>query len=182
MIVTPGALLLLKFRHRRMLGNLVVVWYFAAFSCCGRQNAMNNSYEELRLGGDGRNVEYLGAFVAWLVTNRLLSDHLEKVAGSAIARVRMQDMTGPAFLTTALHGELGPSHLSADGQQFAERYLKSGQYRQDYNACTYVGENEWHRFDELSPKITAAYRGPSTQTTTPARGVAKILSFPSRRK
>ncbi|XOV86280.1 MAG: hypothetical protein ACFHX7_15080 [Pseudomonadota bacterium] len=143
---------------------------------------MNDSYEELRLGGDSRNVEYLGAFVAWLITNRLLSDQLESSAATAIARVRMQDLTGAAFLTTTLHGELGPHHLSPAGRQFAERYLTSGQYRQDFDACTYEGDNEWHRFDEISPKITAAYRAGAGSGQASPRRSARILSFPSRRK
>ena len=141
---------------------------------------MNEIYESIRLGGDERNVERLGVFVAWLVSNHLLDPVFEKTAGSAVARLRLQDLTGPEFLATVLHGELKPTHLNEVGRGFAEDYFVSGRFNADYCRSEYTGENEWLRYNEVSPSVTAAFR----QYCAPKprwKGLgAKILRFPSR--
>ncbi|MDA0791791.1 MAG: hypothetical protein O2780_20325 [Proteobacteria bacterium] len=140
---------------------------------------MSETYETMNLNGPERNVERLGALTAWLISNHLLDAHLERDQGRKIARVRMQDMTGPEFLTTVLHGDLKATHLNDVGRDFVEAYLKSGRYLDDYARCRYQGENEWHRYDEIGPMITAAFR----QHTKPAPTMtARILKFPFGRK
>lgn len=138
-------------------------------------------YESMTLNGEGRNVERLGAFVAWLVANDLLNPVLVDSSGSSVARVRMQDLTGPDFLSTVLHGDLSPSHLNELGRSFTNSYFVSGQYAADYAVCAYKGEDEWLRFDEISPKISAAFRQFNQPKSALRKIGAKILKFPSRR-
>jgi hypothetical protein len=139
---------------------------------------MSETYESIMLNGPERNVEYLGIFVAWLVSNNLLAVEIEHSVASSTARVRMQDLTGPAFLTTVLHGELKPGHLSETGRKFSEYYFVSGKYRTDYDSCTVKGENDWFDYDEVSPKISAAFREFSAPKPKLVKMVAKILKFP----
>ena len=91
--------------------------------------SMNESYELLNLNGQDRNVERLGTFIAWLVANDLFDAQIEAAAGSAIARLRMQDLTGPEFFTTVMYGEFKPDQLKHEGQAFVESYFVSGQQR-----------------------------------------------------
>ena len=79
---------------------------------------MSETYESIFLSGLERNAERLGTFVAWLVTNDMLEVSLERSAASSVARVRMQDLTGPEFLTTVLHGDFKPAQLKQLGQDF----------------------------------------------------------------
>ena len=147
---------------------------------------MTDAYQTIRLGGENRNAESLGDFVAWLVTNNLLDPVLEEHVGREAARVKMQDLTGPAFLTTVLHGELKPAHLTAKGKRFCELYLASGDYDRDFEALEYhqlkhKGDNEWLRYDAISPKISEAFRK-LTQPESPLKKLAgKIIQFPAKR-
>jgi len=143
---------------------------------------MPEVYESIILNGSNRNVEYLGVYVAWLVTNNLLSTAIVQADASSIARVRLQDLSGSAFLTTILHGELKQDHLSDTGRKFSEHYFVSGQYRADYNTCKVLGENDWHDYDEVSPKISAAFRKFNKPKPVLVKMVAKILKFPGRSK
>ena len=139
---------------------------------------MSNIYESLKLGGPERNAEYLGTFVAWLVSNNLLSMDLENSAARSVASVSMQDMTGAAFLTTEMHGELKPAHLNEKGRGFSDQYFVSGRYREDYDASQILGKDDWQDYAAVSPKITAAYvkfGKPKAKTL-----MAKILQFPKR--
>ena len=141
---------------------------------------MSKTYAKLRLHGEDRNAEKLGAYIAWLIANDLMSDYQIKVCGADIAMVRMQAMTGPAFLTTVLDGEFKQSQLNDVGQSFSEHYFMTDKYTEDYDSCQYEGDDEWHRFDELSPKISAAFRlwkQPATK-----KGLAKIIQFPFGKK
>ncbi len=142
---------------------------------------MSEVYETLHLSGPSRNVELLGTYVAWLVSNNLLDPQLDRSAASSIARVRMQDLTGPEFLTTVLHGELKPSHLNETGRDFSRHYFVSGKYHADYNACEISGEDDWLRYDEISPKITAAFKEFTKPKNKIASLTAKIIQFPSKR-
>ena len=141
---------------------------------------MRQTYATLELHGNSRNAEKLGAYIAWLVANDLMSDYQLKVCGADIAMVRMQAMTGPAFLTTVLEGEFKPSQLNDVGQSFSEHYFMTGQYNDDYDSCRYYGDDEWHRFDELSPKISAAFR--RWKQPAPKKGMGKIIQFPFGKK
>jgi hypothetical protein len=141
---------------------------------------MSKVYESLNLSQQASNVERLGAFVAWLVTNDLVEESLTRSESSAIARIRMQDLTGPEFLTTVLHGELGSAHLSESGMGFVEHYFVSGAYEEDYKTCEYRGDDEWIRFAEISPKITHAFFRYSKPESLLQKLSAKIIKFPTR--
>lgn len=141
---------------------------------------MSDTYESVRLGGTERNVEYLGVFVAWLVSNNLLGIELERSASSSISRLKIQDLSGPEFLTTVLDGELKPEHLNEAGRHFSEHYFVSGRYQSDYATCNIEGDNDWIHYDEVSPKITAAYQEYKEPKPMLARITARILKFPGR--
>ena len=138
---------------------------------------MTEIYDSIRLGQDARNADYLGTFVAWLVINKLIDPALESSAGSASARVRMQDLTGSAFLTTVMHGELRSNHLTEQGRKFVEYYFVSGDYLADFSSRTCREEDEWLLYDEMAPRITAAWRRMQAPVK---RLTAKILKFPRR--
>lgn len=138
------------------------------------------SYASMVLGGDSRNVEQLGAYVAWLINNQLFLEHIEQAAGSGITRVRMQDLNGADFLATQLHGELESEQLTEAGRAFTEHYLLSGLYDKDYAQVEFSGENEWLRYADLAPLISRAFRSFSKPTL--GAKVAKILKFPSRKQ
>ncbi len=143
---------------------------------------MTDRYESMILGGSSRNVEYLGAFVAWLLSNGMLSAEIEHSAGRAIARVRMQDMTGSAFLTTVLHGELTPHQLNDVGRAFSDSYFVSGRYQADYDRCEFRGDSDWRFYDEVSPYITAAFQAHVKAPSRLNALTAKILKFPGRKR
>lgn len=141
-----------------------------------------NSYASMVLGGESRNVEQLGAYVAWLINNRLFQEEIERAAGAGITRVRMQDLTGADFLATELHGELLPEQLTKAGRAFTEYYLLSDLYDKDYQQVQLIGENEWLRYADLAPLISRAFRRFSEPEQTGLGGtLAKILKFPSRK-
>ncbi|MBF68476.1 MAG: hypothetical protein CMQ29_12365 [Gammaproteobacteria bacterium] len=142
---------------------------------------MSEPYAHITFGQD-RNAERLGAFVAWLVTNNLLEAVFERTVEKAATRVKMQDMTGPEFLTTVLDGELAPHQLSDEGRDFVEAYFVTGQFDSDYALCDYVGENEWYRYDEVSPLVSAAFKQHCDPKPRKRSRAAKILSFPFGRK
>lgn len=141
---------------------------------------MTRTYGTLILGGEARNAESLGLVVAWLICNRLISDYLERSRSDAIARVRMHELTGPAFLTTVLDGELKAEHLNAEGQRFAEEFLLSGHFQAIFDAANFVGDNEWARYAEIAPRLTSAYRGERGAEQTPTKKSAKVIQFPAR--
>ena len=143
---------------------------------------LSEVYESIRLGGAERNAERLGLFVAWLVSNHLLDPVLEKSAGSAVARLRLQDLTGPEFLTTVLHGELMPAHLNEVGRGFVDDYFVSGTFNALFATSTYCGEDEWIRYKELSPGISAAFRRYKNPESSFPRPSAKIIRFPIGRR
>ena len=143
---------------------------------------MNQTYGTLILGGDGRNAESLGLVVAWLISNRLISDYLERSRSDAIARVRMHDLTGPAFLTTILDGELKAEHLNAEGRRFAEEFLLDGRFQAIYDEANFVGDNEWARYATIAPKITSAWRPEPKPRPKPTTTSARILQFPNRNR
>jgi hypothetical protein len=147
---------------------------------------MSDSYQSIRLGGENNNAESLGDFVAWLITNNLLDQTLQDSAGSQIARVKMQDLTGAAFLTTVLHGELKPEHISREGRKFCEHYLASGDYDRDYQGLDfhnfkYKDENEWLRYDAIAPRISEVYRLLNAPKSAVINKIANVLQFPKRK-
>lgn len=147
---------------------------------------MSTSYQSIRLGGENRNAESLGDFVTWLITNNLLDPTLEERAGGQVARVKMQDLTGPAFLTTVLHGELKAEHLNATGRRFCEHYLTSGDYDRDYQQGDHKEEEDWLRYDAVAPRITEVFRAfsqpePSKSEAPLKKLMAKVIRFPGKK-
>ncbi len=147
---------------------------------------MTDSYQSIRLGGENRNAESLGDFVAWLIINNLLNATLENRVGSQAARVKMQDLTGPAFLTTVLDGELKPEHLNETGRSFCEYYLASGDYDRDYHNLESQEENDWLRYDIVAKHITHVFRifskPESGSPEAPLKKLmAKVIQFPGRK-
>ncbi len=143
---------------------------------------MPDIYASMILGGESRNVEKLGAYVAWLIMNRLISNELETTESRIITRVRLHDASGADFLSTVLHGELRAEHLTAEGRIFTSEYLSNGNYEKDYAEVDYDGENEWHRYLDLAPKITRRYQA-KRQSEEPGfiQKTAKVLRFPGAR-
>ena len=134
------------------------------------------------LGGADRNVEQLGAYVAWLINNRLFTDYIERTASDALTDVRLQSVNGADFLATELHGELKASDLTKEGQAFTEHYLLSGRYAADYQTVPFHGENEWLRYGDLAPLISAAYRAFNGAPVSGAKNkIAKVLQFPRKK-
>ena len=140
-----------------------------------------NSYASIILGGSDRNVEFLGAYIAWLINARMFVEAIERISGEAITRVRMQSATGADFLATELHGELEASHLTENGRDFTEHYFLSGFYKQDFLKVEFTGENEWLRYAELAPLISAAYRDyQASKKPSLGKKLAKVLKFPGK--
>lgn len=137
------------------------------------------SYASMILGGEARNVEQLGAYIAWLINNRLFADYIERVSADALAKVRIQGVTGADFLATELYGELLSDQLTEAGREFTERYLLSGRYEEDYRKVEFDGENEWVRYSDLAPLISAAYRGfEAEKNPSIGKKIARVLKFP----
>lgn len=138
-----------------------------------------DSYASMVLGGEHRNVERLGLYVAWLINHQLFLPHVEEGAGRSMTRVRMQDQTGADFLSLELHGELKPEHLTDSGRRFTEKYLLGGQFDIDYDGVSFDGDNEWIRYAEVAPLITRAYRSAEKAESSVTGGLAKVLKFPA---
>jgi hypothetical protein len=135
-------------------------------------------YASLVLGSEGDNIQSLGAMVAFLVSNDLLSEALQQRYPSAITRIRMQDLTGAAFLTTILDGELLAEHLNAEGRAFCQAYLVSGDFELDLASIDDQDLEDWLLYDRVSPvmaKVLMSQRQPSTGLR---RMAAKVLQFP----
>lgn len=143
---------------------------------------MGDSYASATLGGEGRNVEALGVFVAWLVANDLLDPAFAASAGAPVTRLRMQDLNGAEFLTTVMHGELAPHQLTDDGRRFTESYFLSGEFQRDYDAVDYTGSDEWHRYDLVAPRIRSAWQKLHSPLQKIRSTGAKILQFPGRKR
>jgi hypothetical protein len=138
---------------------------------------VNKTYATIQLGGTDRNVEKLGLLTAWLVSNNLVAASVEASHGVAVTRLKMQDLTGPEFLTTALQGEIRADQLTGEGREFLEAYFVSGRFDEDYASCDYEGEDEWLRYKVVAPLISAAWHR-RQQPANEAGFTAKILKFP----
>ena len=146
---------------------------------------MTDSYASMVLGGEARNVEQLGAYIAWLINNRMFTDYVERTSEDAMTNVRLQSATGADFLATDLHGELTASQLTETGRAFTEHYFLSGLYATHYESVEFDGENEWVRYGDLAPIISSAFRefeGKKNSSAKPGvvKKLAKVLQFPSR--
>ena len=81
------------------------------------------SYETIQFGDATSNTDRLGILIAWLVNHQLTDANFENENAKAISRLRLEDMTGPEFFTTVLHGEFGSAFLNHLGQDFVEEYF-----------------------------------------------------------
>lgn len=138
---------------------------------------MDKTYATIQLGGADRNVEKLGLLTAWLVSNNLTAASVEDNHGTAVTRLKMQDLSGPEFLTTALHGEIRADQLTPEGQAFLESYFVSGQFDADYASCDSEAEDDWLQYKAVAPLISAAWHH-RQQPAKEAGFTAKILRFP----
>ena len=139
----------------------------------------DKSYASMILGGEARNVEQLGAYVSWLINNRLFTDYIERTCEDGLTNVRLQSTTGADFLATNLHGELNQSALTDTGKSFTETYLLSGRYDTDYQSIEFHGENEWVRYQDLAPSISKAFREfENPEKSGTVKKLAKVIKFP----
>ena len=149
-------------------------------------------YDAIDFGSEDDGIRRIGVFLAWAVNHRLLDEGLERKSGHAVARVRIRDMRGSELLSTVCHGELTTAHLSAAGNEFAQRYYTTEGYRAAYaravadegrmgisrDALT-SADGEWALYDLLAPEITRAHRGPLTpsEASPPPGPKRKVASF-----
>ena len=141
---------------------------------------MSRIYATIALGRIGNNTQALGALIAFLVTNDLLNQRLVQDYPSAVGRIKMQDLSGAAFLTTVLGGELRSEHLSEAGQTFCEAYFGSEAEQQIHAQAAEDGEEDWRFYDAVSPVLTTLFRSKASPPSSFKKRVAKILKFPSR--
>ena len=119
---------------------------------------MNKSYETIEFGDSTANADRLGIIIAWLVSHQLTEANFEQENALAISRLRLEDITGAEFFTTALHGDFGSAFLNQLGQDFVEDYFLSGSYDHDYNQVKIYTADERLLCNQVSQKISKAYR------------------------
>lgn len=141
---------------------------------------MSQIYATIALGRVGNNTQALGALTAFLVTHDLLNPALVQNHSSAVGRIKMQDLSGAAFLTTVLGGELRSEHLSSEGEAFCQQYLASAAEQQVCARAAMSDEEDWRFYDDVSPLLTTLFRGKATPPSKFKKMAAKILKFPSR--
>jgi hypothetical protein len=141
---------------------------------------MSEIYATISLGRVGNNTQALGALTAFLITHDLIHPALAQNHPSAVGRIKMQDLSGAAFLTTVLGGELRSEHLSSDGQVFCQQYLGSAAEQQVHAQAAKVDEADWRFYDDVSPVLTALLRHKASPPSRFKKMAAKILKFPSR--
>ena len=143
-------------------------------------------YDAIDFGSEDDGIRRIGVFLAWLVNHRLLDEGLERASGHAAARVRIRDLRGSEMLATVCHGELTTAHLSAAGNEFAQRYYTADGYRAAYlkavAAEQHIGvsrdaltsaDGEWALYDVLAPEITRAHRGAALAPAPPPPAAPK---------
>jgi hypothetical protein len=62
---------------------------------------LNKSYETIQFGDATANADRLGIIIAWLVSHQLTEANFEQENALAISRLRLEDITGAEFFTTA---------------------------------------------------------------------------------
>ena len=134
------------------------------------------SYETIQFGDVTSNADRLGMLIAWLVNHQLTDANFEKENAKAISRLRLEDMTGPEFFTTVLHGEFGSAFLNHLGQDFVEEYFLGGTYDYDYNQVKSGVADERLLSNHVSQRISKAYRK-YVEPPSLAKKLAKVLRF-----
>ena len=85
-------------------------------------------------------------------------------------------MTGAEFFATVLHGEFGSAFLNQHGQDFVEDYFLGGTYDRDYYQVELRAVDERLLSNEVSQKISKAYRNYSEPPSIRQK-LAKVLRF-----
>ena len=146
--------------------NSLVFGYFLA----------NRSYETIQFGDVTSNADRLGMLIACLVNHQLTDANFEKENAKAISRLRLEDMTGPEFFTTVLHGEFGSDFLNQLGQDFVEEYFLGGIYDYDYNQVKSGVADPRLLRNHVSLRISTAY-SKYVEPPSLAKKLAKALRF-----
>ena len=134
------------------------------------------SYETIQFGDVTSNADRLGMLIAWLVNHQLTDANFERDNAKAISRLRLEDMTGPEFFTTVLHGEFGSDFLNQLGQDFVEEYFLSGTYDHDYSQVKSSAADTRLLNNHVSQRISKAYRK-YVEPPSLAKKLAKVLRF-----
>ena len=137
---------------------------------------VSRSYETIQFGDATSNADRLGILIAWLVNHQLTDANFERENAKAISRLRLEDMTGPEFFTTVLHGEFGSAFLNQLGQDFVEEYFLGGTYDYDYNQVKSVAADARLSSNHVSQRISKAYRK-YVEPPSLAMKLAKVLRF-----
>ena len=137
---------------------------------------MNKSYETIQFGDATANADRLGIIIAWLVSHQLTEANFEQENALSISRLRLEDITGAEFFTTALHGDFGSAFLNQLGQDFVEDYFLSGSYDHDYNQVRRYTADERLLCNQVSQKISKAYRK-YLEPPSIRQKLAKVLRF-----
>ena len=137
---------------------------------------MGKVYETIRFGDAASNAEKLGIIISWLVSHHLTEATFEHENASAIARLRMEDMSGAEFFATILNGEFGSAFLNQLGQDFVEEYFLGGTYDYDYNQVKSGEADERLLSNQVSQRISTAYRK-YVEPPSLAKKLAKVLRF-----
>jgi len=135
-------------------------------------------YETIRFGGARSNTDRLGTIIAWLVSHHLIDLKFEHENSATISRLRMQDMTGPEFLTIVLDGEFSSTFLNPDGIKFVELYFGTGAYARDYSKVDQAIGDQWALYRAIAPVISSAYHNMNSRTGI-RKKIGKILRFPA---
>ena len=136
----------------------------------------NRSYETIQFGDVTSNADRLGMLIAWLVNHQLTDANFERENAKAISRLRLEDMTGPEFFTTVLHGEFGSDFLNQLGQEFVEEYFLSSTYDHDYSQVESSAADTRLLSNHVSQRISKAYRK-YVEPPSLAKKLAKALRF-----
>ena len=137
---------------------------------------MSKSYETIQFGDLTANADRLGIIIAWLVSHQLTEANFEQENALAVSRLRLEDMTGAEFFATVLHGEFGSAFLNQHGQDFVEDYFLSGTFDHDYNQVKLYAADERVLYNDLSLKISEAYRE-FVEPPSIGKQLAKMLRF-----
>ena len=137
---------------------------------------MGKVHETIRFGDAASNAEKLGIIISWLVSHHLTEATFEHENASAIARLRMEDMSGAEFFATILNGEFGSAFLNQHGQDFVEDYFLSDTYEHDYNQVRKCTADQRLLCNHVYLKISEAYRK-FVKPPSIGQKLAKVLRF-----
>jgi hypothetical protein len=143
---------------------------------------MTEIFATISLGKIGNNVQPLGVLTAFLVTHQLLDERVLSRNSSEVAAVKMQSISGAAFLTTVLDGQLRLSALSSEGRALCKRFAASPLEQQISDRAAKDDLEDWALYDEFAASLHGLLKPPSPPTSRLKQLTAKILSFPPRKK